>query len=297
MTDTIDTDTDIEDILKLPAAKRLSKDLATAARTISDAEARFLVDAYYTMQDGRIRAAGQVRSIEKNPIDTGEVNEAGEPIKAIEPHDVLSWLADQNWVLETQVKRALSKYVDGHVVGSWLTSVHGIGPVISAGLLAHIDINKADTVGAIWRFAGLDPTVEWLPKTKRPWNAGLKVLCWKAGESFVKFSKSPECYYGQLWRTRKDLYISRNDAGMYAERAAKILTKKNYGKDTDAYAAYSVGKLPPAHIHAMARRYAVKLFLAHLHHIMYVRILEKEPPLPYPIAMLGHVHYIPPPSA
>lgn len=290
------TDPEREEFLKLPAAKRLSKDLATAARTISDAEARFLVDAYYTMQDGRIRAAGQVRSIEKNPIDTGEINEAGEPIKITEPHDVLSWLADQNWVLETQVKRALSKYVDGHVVGSWLTSVHGIGPVISAGLLAHIDIRKADTVGAIWRFAGLDPTVEWLPKTKRPWNAGLKVLCWKAGESFVKFSNSPECYYGKFWRTRKDLYISRNEAGMYAERSAKILTKKNYGKDTDAYAAYSIGKLPPAHIHAMARRAAVKLFLAHLHHIMYVRILEKEPPLPYPIAMMGHAHYIPPPA-
>jgi hypothetical protein len=296
MSDTIDTDTDLDEILKLPAAKRLSKDLATAARTISDAEARFLVDAYYTMQDGRIRADGQVRSIEGNPVDTGEVDDEGNAIKRIEPHDVLSWLSDQNWVLETQVKRALSKYVDGHIVGSWLTSVHGIGPVISAGLLAHIDITQAPTAGHIWRFAGLDPTVKWLPKTKRPWNADLKVLCWKAGESFVKFSNSPECFYGKLWRKQKDLYIARNDAGLYAERAAEILTAKNYGKVTDAYASYSAGRLPPAHIHAMARRYAVKLFLAHLHHVMHVRILKTEPPLPYPIAILGHAHYIPPPS-
>ena len=115
-----------------------------------------------------------------------KLNDDGAPVKMVEPHDVLSWLADQNWVLETQVKRALAKYVDGHPVGSWLMSVHGIGPVISAGLLAHIDINKAPTAGHIWRFAGLDPTVVWLPKTKRPWNAGLKVLCWKAGESICK---------------------------------------------------------------------------------------------------------------
>ena len=80
--------------------------------------------------------------------------------------------------------------------------------------------------------------------------------------------------YGKLWRKQKDLYIARNEAGLYTERSAEILKTKNYGKDTDAYKSYSVGKLPPAHIHAMARRYAVKLFLAHLHHIMHVRILE-----------------------
>jgi hypothetical protein len=278
------------------AVKRLSKDLALASRTISDAEARFLVDAYYQLQDGRIRAAGQVRSIEGNPVNTGKFDKDGNPITRIEPHDVLTWLADQNWVLETQVKRALAKYVDGHVVGSWLLGVYGIGPVISAGLLAHIDIKKAPTAGHIWRFAGLDPTVKWLPKTKRPWNAGLKVLTWKAGESFVKFSNHDECFYGKVWRKQKDIYIQRNEAGTYAGRSAEILSTKNYGKDTDAYAAYSVGRFPPAHIHAMARRYATKLFLAHLHHVMHVRILKKEPVLPYPIGILGHAHYIPPPG-
>ena len=47
--------------------QRLTRDLANAARTISDAEARFLCDAYYAMQDQRIRADGQIRSIVKNP--------------------------------------------------------------------------------------------------------------------------------------------------------------------------------------------------------------------------------------
>ena len=91
--------------------------------------------------------------------------------------------------MEGQIKRALEKYVDNHPVGSWLTSIHGIGPVIAAGLLAHIDIARAPTVGHIWRFAGLDPTTKWEKKTRRPWNAALKVLTWKAGESFVMFHK------------------------------------------------------------------------------------------------------------
>lgn len=286
------TDANTDPAILTPVA-RLSRDLVNAARTISDAEARFLVDAYYSMQDQRIRADGQIRSIVKNPVETGEVDpDTGEVVRAVEPHDVLTWLSEQNSTLEAQVKRALERYVAGHVVGEWLIGVHGIGPVISAGLLAHIDINRAPTAGHIWRFAGLDPTVKWEKKTKRPWNAQLKVLCWKAGESFVKFHNKDECFYGKLWKKQKEIYIQRNEAGAYADRAAQILTEKKFKKDTDAYKAYSTGRFPPAHVHAMARRYAVKLFLSHLHAEMHRRILGTDPPFPYPIAHLGHAHMI-----
>lgn len=266
---------------ELSPIRRLTRDLAKAAATLSDAEVRYLVDAYYSMQENRIRADGQIRAMK-----------AGTEKEQEEPHSVLNWLSDQNSSLEGQIKRALEKYVAGHPVGQWLIGVHGIGPVISAGLLAHIDVNKSPTVGHIWRFAGLDPTTKWEKKQKRPWNARLKVLCWKAGESFVKFSGSEECFYGHVWRKQKDLYIERNEAGLYKERCEQILASKNFGKDTDAFKHYSSGKLPPAHIHAMARRYAVKLFLSHLHGEMYRRILHKEPPLPYPIAHLNHAHMI-----
>ena len=282
----------------LAPVQRLTKDLAVAARTISDAEARFLVDAYYSMQDARIRSEGQIRSIVKNPVETGDLDPAtGDPVRAVEPHDVLKWLSEQNSTLEAQVKRALEKYVDSHIVGSWLMSIYGIGPVISAGLLAHIDIHKAPTVGHIWRFAGLDPSVKWEKKTKRPWNAQLKVLTWKAGESFVMFHGNERCFYGQVWRKQKDVYIARNEAGQYAERAKQVLAAKRFGTDTDAHAHYSAGRLPPAHIHAMARRYAVKLFLSHLHAEMHRRVLGSEPPFPYPIDHMGHAHIIAAPTS
>lgn len=278
----------------LTPVQRLSRDLANAARTMSDAEARFLVDAYYSMQDQRIRSDGQIRSISKNPVDTGELDpETGEPVKAVEPHDVLKWLSVQSETLEGQIKRALEKYVGAHVMGDWLFGVYGIGPVIAAGLLAHIDINEAPTAGHIWAFAGLDPTAEWKKGERRPWNADLRVLCWKAGESFIKFHNRKECFYGHVYKSQKDFYIRRNEAGAYAGQAADILARKKFRIETDAYAAYSTGRLPPAHIHARARRYAVKLFLSHLHGEMYRRILKREPPLPYPIAHLGHAHFIP----
>lgn len=263
---------------KLDPVARLTRDLAQASKTLSHTEARFLVDAYYTMQGNRIRADGQIRSMARG--------------ETFEPHSVLMWLSDQNATLEAQIKRALTAYVESHPVGPWLTSIYGIGPVISAGLLAHIDIERAPTAGHIWSFAGLDPTKKWNKGERRPWNAALKVLCWKAGESFVKFHKNEQCFYGKYYASQKALYEARNDAGAYAERAAQILKECKIGKDTDAYAAYSAGRLPKAQIHAMARRYAVKLFLSHLHGEMYRRILKQEPPLPYPIAHQGHAHFI-----
>lgn len=47
--------------------RRLSRDLVSAAMTLTDAEARFLVDTYYQLQDYRIASANQCRSIEQAP--------------------------------------------------------------------------------------------------------------------------------------------------------------------------------------------------------------------------------------
>ena len=262
----------------LEQIERLSKDIASAAVTLSADEARFLVDTYYKMQDDRIRAANQVRSL----AESGE------------PHAVLDWLLVQSTSMENQIKRALGKYSEADKLGQWARSVVGIGPVISAGLLAHIDITQAPTVGHIWRFAGLDPTQSWEKGKKRPWNASLKTLCWKVGESFVKVQAHKEDRYGKVYVDRKLLEITRNEDGEFQGQAEAVLEKKKIGKTTDAYAAYSVGKLPPAHIHARAKRYAVKLFLSHYHEVGYQLHYGTPPPLPYPISILGHAHKIDP---
>ena len=260
------------------SVQRLSRDLRFTMVALSDQEARFLVDTYYQMQDARIRHEGQIRSM----YDTRE------------PHSVLTWFAQQFGTLERQLRRALDRYSFDHPDGDWLREQIGIGPVIAAGFLAHIDIQKAPTAGHIWSYAGLDPTMEWGKGQKRPYNAELKVICWKAGESFVKFHNHPDCIYGHLWRERKDLEIRKNEAGELADQAAHQLATKNYDRTTEAYKWYSQGKLPPAHIHARARRYAVKIFISHLHVQIYERVYRRPAPVPYPIAFLGHAHYIAP---
>lgn len=315
---------------------KLNKDLREASKTLTRQEARFLVDYYYQIQEDRISLNNQIRALEESN----------------EPHSLVDWVAGNMQSFEGQIKRALDYYSDSDPVGEWSRGIHGIGPVIAAGLLAHIDIEQAPTAGHIWSFAGYNPDVKWLGQEKakkvvaefndiedieelihalavkvkrhpaklrniaskfaegkpitrahlvkalsvRPWNAKLKTLCWKIGESFVKVSNKPDAFYGQFYQQKKAEYTERNENGDYAEQAAQILEEFNYGKTTDAYKAYSQGKLPPAHIHARAKRKAVSLFLAHWHHVAYVNQYGKLPPNPYPIEHQGHAHYIAPPN-
>ena len=297
--------------IDLSPITRLSQDLKKATETLSPQEARYLVDAYYTIQDYRKAAANQVRALNESQ----------------EPHDVLNWYFEQAEVLESQVKRALGAWSDSRLLGKWCQSIIGIGPVISAGLIAHIDITKAPTVGHIWSFAGLDPRSEWKKGEKRPWNGALKTLCWKVGESFVKVSGNAKSLYGQLYVKRKEYEVEQNLTGKLCDQAKAKLEKYKIGKTTDAYLWYagclsleaaqeirSLGTdatpaklkalagepgsglrmLPPAHLHARAKRWAVKLFLSHYHAEAYYQHYGAKPPNPYPIEHMGHVHWIAP---
>lgn len=258
------------------AVLRLRKDIAEAAKVMTEKEARFLVDLYYQIQGYRIAAFGQIRMMAEEPTMT------------------LGFLADQAFTLEKQIGRALDLWTRDHEVSQWARSICGVGPVIAAGLRAHLDITHAPTVGHWWRFAGLDPTSKWEKGQKRPWNASLKVLCWKIGQSFVKVSGREADIYGKVYLTRKAYEAAKNESGDYLEQAKAGAAR--VGKSTDAYKHYAGGKLSPGHLHARACRYAVKLFLAHYHEVAYRKHHGAAPPLPYPIAHMGHAHHVPAPN-
>ena len=342
--------------IALEPLKRLRKDLSVAAKTLSDREARYLVDLYYQVQGLRITGANQIRGQQM----------------AEEPHAVLQWFFNNAEMLENSIKRALDIYSDQNRVGRWSKSIVGIGPVIASGLLAHLYPlmtpseeypNSFSSAGKILRFAGMDPSSNWISRedakklvkkytdpapgtidartpeevvdeiagylgrnptvlrkwalqsytkgevlskmteaslsaaiARRPWNAQLKVLCWKLGESFVKVSNNEKDFYGKLYRQKKGEYTARNERLEYREQAAQTLKEKNIGKSTEAYGHYSKGMLPPGRIHARARRYAIKIFLSHWHEIAYRVARNAEPPAPYVMVHGGHTDYIKPPN-
>ena len=257
--------------------RRIRKDLREAAKNLPESQVRYFVDVYYQRQNARIRAFNQLRAA----------------IEAKEETLVLEYEATRMKVEEDTVKAMMDAYSKSKPLGEWLRSICGIGPVIAAGLMAHIDITKAATAGAIQRFAGLDPTLEWGKGQKRPYNAELKTLCvYKLGESFVKVQNNAKDVYGKLFAEHKAMEQEKNERGEMAETAKEKLEKFKIGKDTEAYKWYSQGKLPPAHIHARARRYAVKIFLSHFFEVAYELHYGKRPPEPYAIAILQHAHKI-----
>jgi hypothetical protein len=267
---------DVLDGLAAPPELLLQrKDLREAARTLTAAEARYLVDLYYARQADRIAAGNQVAALSKSG----------------EPHAAIAYVRAAMLRLEKDIAAMLDVYTGSEPsgMGAWARSVVGVGPVLAAGLLAHLDITRAPTVGHWWRFAGLDPTLVWEKGQKRPWNASLKVVCWKLGQSFQKVCHRPNDVYGHLYVTRKGYELARNERGELAAQAAAALTKLRK-EDTTAKKAYLQGKLPPGHLDARARRYAVKQFLADYHGVAYARHYGTPPPLPYPIAHLGHPH-------
>lgn len=265
----------LEKDFTIESVKRLTKDQRVAFQSLGEQEARFLVDQYYTVQDNRIATSAQIRSMTKE----------GEPVH------VLSLTRDNYEQLEKNAKIGLQVYADNHPVGRWLLAQHGIGPVIAAGLLSHLDIRKAPTYGHFWSFAGMNPEKKWEKGKKRPWNAKLKTLvAFKAGESFVKTQAHKKSFYGKIFREERDRLEAANESMEFKDVA--LDRAKAVGKTTVAYSHYSIGKLPPAHLHARARRYAAKIFLSHLHYRWYEWEYGKAPADPYPVAILKHAHII-----
>ena len=316
----------------------LRRDLLSAATTLTSEQARYLVDLYYQIQHNRTTANNQVKAAKKSA----------------EPHLLIEWVHGQCYGLERSIVRILDAYSDMRADGVWAKSVFGIGPVLTAGLMAHIDVTKANTASGVWRFAGLDPTLHWFSKDEAaksvtalllgktlqrgvvadsdvetlastcgkradtlrrdamrfgtdmkitrvsltkalsvcPYNQKLKLLAWKCADSFVKFSNHDECFYGHLWRQRKEQEERLNDSGALAEQAALQLTKKNYRGDTKAKACYEEGKLPPGHVHARSMRWVAKLFLSHYFDIAYETHFGTAPPKPYVFAIAGHKDFI-----
>lgn len=287
--------------------ERLDKFLKAAAKQLDQRSARMLVSAYYLIQKMRVRLENQLKTSNK-------------------PDAVLTWFFNNTKTLENDCKRALHTFAKEWKIGNWLLSLLGIGPVLSAGLLAHLDIRDCRTASRFWRFAGLDPTQEWKEGEKRPWNAQLKTLCYKIACSFIKQKHRSADFYGVLFDRRYEQEWQRNLSAGNTNQCQEILANKGApGRKTLAYKwlagqvsqedarklcasrewltvkqseSGGIAMLPPAHILSRGMRWVEKLFLSHVHHAMWEDYYKTPPPVPFIIAKEPgrHTQYIPPPN-
>jgi hypothetical protein len=231
-----------------------------------------IVEIFYDTQDLRIAHANKERT---------------EP-----PSPLVEWLDFWLKIGERVIQNKLTQWIesdDAPPECKWAYEQIGIGPIIASGLAAHIDVAKARTISAVWRFAGLAPGFDRKVKgQKLPYNARLKVLAWKAGQSFVKVSGKEGATYGKLYAEFKGQEIKRNESGAYTEAAKNELARKKFkAEDSVTMKRLVAGKLSDAHLHARATRRTVKIFLAHY---WTAGRTGRGLPVngPYPIDILGH---------
>jgi hypothetical protein len=136
--------------------------------------------------------------------------------------------------MEKETERYIRRAVRPHPVWEWAKDVKGLAEVSLATLLQHIDIRRADTVSALWRYCGfgvIDGKAERLVKgQRRAWNASAKVAVWRIINLQIMHSGP----YASVYREAKERY------------------KRERSDWTDG------------HIEAASRRVAAKLFLSHL---------------------------------
>jgi hypothetical protein len=251
-----------------------TKEKILKAANVSNAAARFIVSDYYRAQELRKRADMQIRHLGEQAAQELSVH--------------IEHFGDANAKIEDMIKKELQAYAEGHAVGRWMLSLYGVGPVISAGCLAHLDIKQAPTAGHFWRFCGLDPTKRsWGKGEKRPFCADMRQICFHFGECTKRTSGKEESLYGQIYKTRKALLVERNERGDFAERA-KVYTTTS----ADVKKTLQQGKLPAGNLDHQACNFAAKMFLSHLHALMFWDHYGKPPPKPFAMAILGHAHEI-----
>lgn len=138
--------------------KKLTKYLKESSASITKNDIRFIIQAYYQIQEYRIGLAGQIRSINKSTDGGGD---------DAPQHELLDWLFSNMYQLEDEIKKAVDIYTDNQPVGAWLKQIMGIGPILAGGLLSSFDVTKASSVSHYYSYAGLnDNNVPWLGKAE-----------------------------------------------------------------------------------------------------------------------------------
>lgn len=164
--------------------------------------------------------------------------------------------------LESELDKDIKVAVKDEIIYKPLTSVKGVGPMMAAKLIAMIDIERCNTISALWRFAGyavIDGERERPVKGEQlHYNIRLKTTVYLVATSFLR-TNSP---YRKFYDNAKEYYANSRD-----------WTK--------------------LHVHNAAMRKMSKMFLSHLWLVW--RQLEGLPVRePYVKEKLGHENIVTP---
>lgn len=222
--------------------RRLSREEVATASEMSRFEARALVGMYSNIQKIRVGARNRESAHERHQGILSDPR-------------IIVTLKEQLQLLEKQAERGLEKFVKRHIEGRWLLSIAGVGPIIAAGLMAHIDITRCccpnyqhfkgldrrkipahkcpglTTAGRILSFAGmLDPrSYSWEKGERRPYNVRLKNLCYQMWTSWKRMSV-PEGEDDETLAEKIKLAASKKKMKLTDEELLDLVEAKREGR-------------------------------------------------------------------
>ncbi len=203
--------------------------------------------------------------------------------------------------LEETIDKMVSDLLNQHPAYPWFSQIKGVGKENIGKVIGLIDIEKADTISSLWKFAGyaVDPdghAPRRVKGKKLEYNARLRTMCWRMASSLLRAKGS---YYKYYLAQKELLEIRKKNEGFSIVPASKLPRKKIAKRGSDGEVQIkdkreeSLHVISEGHIHNMALRKMIKLFLSHL---WLVWREEAGLPLtkPYAIDRMKHNSFIPP---
>lgn len=160
-------------------------------------ELKLLTHEFYAVQDHRKAMTNRIKAYERLGLPTSYARQALEDLKETEAK------------LQRYVKAMLKTNT---LYNAWLKHVKGIGPLLSASLMADLGSpERFQTVGQLWAYAGEHVVDGKAPRRKKGekanWNSNLRMTLFKVSSQFVRIKG---CYGRQLYDEYKAYYINRD---------------------------------------------------------------------------------------
>ena len=260
---------------------------------------RNLVDIYYDFQGQRIQTQLRIGASEReNTLSKEELSIFG-----------ITTIMENAKNFESDIEKIIKKQLLNHALYTqYLSKIQGIGPLLSAGLIAYIDnIERFKHVSSLWQYSGYGMN-RYCPECKKPTYVEVKYSTGKIAKKLHPFENCPECGHttNPILQKRQSGYQSNwNDKlKVLAWKAATSFVKQSASKSKyrslyDQIKKAERRKHPvkkivngktlfnDGHINNRAMRKVSKIFLAHVWQT-WRRQQGLEATEPYAKQLLGH---------
>lgn len=182
---------------------------------------------------------------------------------------------------EAYIDGRIATIIKGHPAYPWFSRVKGVGKENIGKVVGMVDIERANTISALWKFCGFSVEDGRAPTRVRgqklSYNNQLRTMCWRLASSLMRAKGKFYDYYLR----QKDGYNQR-----YENQGCKIVPAAALPeKDGKRYESESV--ISEGHVHNMALRKMIKLFLSLLW-LEWREAVGLPISEPYAIGKLGH---------